>query len=394
MVTVGADNGAASRSSRRTKSAAVANATLHGIGGDRVVTYESPLSCSTFSLAGNAVVGHNSDHATPILQSLVTNPRGVAKVGVSFEELVSGTAPEGPTLSWTSTYGSWTMHPFGREFPDAGANEAGLTVHEMTLTGSKFAEPDGQRPVLFTANWMQSILDRFATVAEVLEDLPRLVIDGWAWHFYVTDRTGQSAAIEFLGGQAKVHTGAELPVTALCNAPYAAELALLPLVDGFGGAATVDPADLEVSRFWHAARGLQADLPGDQVEHALGLLRTLERGTTQSQWVWDLDGERVLWSTPQARARKWVRLHDLDVSEGATPRIIDLHHPAAGDVTDLMEPLDGDGTDRLATNIANLFGDAMEPILQAHGGSMDGLVKRIADHGRRSLPEPTMKGAS
>ena len=130
---------------------------------------------------------------------------------------------------------------FGREFPDGGMNQAGLSISEMTLRGTRYpAGPFTTR--LYHHAWMQYLLDNFATVPEVIDSLETVVPEGHCeWHFFLADREGRAAVIEFLDGRTVVRTGDALPWKLLTNSSYAEALTLLSEFEGFGGSRRLEP---------------------------------------------------------------------------------------------------------------------------------------------------------
>ncbi|MGD9001183.1 MAG: linear amide C-N hydrolase, partial [Anaerolineae bacterium] len=218
----------------------------------------SSCSCSTFMLFTDEsfLVGHNLDNGRPVPGTIVVNKRNVQKTGVSLHELLFGVEPPNPAITWTSRYGSITFNAWGKEFIDGGINEVGLYIHEMSLLGTRFPEDD-ERPRMFMMQWMQYQLDNYATVEEVLSNLSTIVLDGWFWHFFVSDREGNTAAIEFVDGVLTVYTGDSMPIPVLCNRAYPEELANLERYAGFGGEQPVRLRDKRTERFVHAAHMIQ-----------------------------------------------------------------------------------------------------------------------------------------
>ena len=99
-------------------------------------------------------------------------------------------------------------------------------------------------PRIYHYQWMQYLLDNYASVEQVIASLDEITVDGHCtWHFFVGDHTGQVAIIEFLEGQPVVHVGAEVPVKVLCNVRYASALSGLQAYQGFGGTEPVDFQD-------------------------------------------------------------------------------------------------------------------------------------------------------
>ncbi|UCE08523.1 MAG: linear amide C-N hydrolase, partial [bacterium] len=126
---------------------------------------QSSFSCSTFMLKHDSeqIFGHNLDMQMVINGMVVVNKRNVYKTGRSWDELTSSEKRKTPEITWTSKYGSITVNPIARDFPDGGMNEAGLCIWEMSLGKTKFIENDSL-PKLFMSQWMQYVLDNFESV--------------------------------------------------------------------------------------------------------------------------------------------------------------------------------------------------------------------------------------
>ena len=162
-------------------------------------------SCSTFLLStpDGRLVGHNLDEYIEVPGLVVANPRGFAKENISWQDLTGFRSRSRPRVRWVSKYGSITCNMFGKEFPDGGLNEAGLYIGEMTLFGTKYPQGKGL-PKIYHNQWLQYILDNFETVEQVLASLSQVIMDGHCqWHFFTVDKLGNTAAIEFPGGQWK-----------------------------------------------------------------------------------------------------------------------------------------------------------------------------------------------
>jgi len=101
------------------------------------------LACSTFLLDRGPVLllGHNLEEGTDFPGFLCVNKRDVFKVGCRWDELRSPAQELTPALSWISSHGSVTFSSLGRALPDAGLNEAGLAIEEMSLWTSRSRAP-------------------------------------------------------------------------------------------------------------------------------------------------------------------------------------------------------------------------------------------------------------
>jgi len=294
-------------------------------------------SCATFALAhgSSLVVGHNLDEYVEVPGLVVVNPRGRAKRNVTFRDLVwPFSLKPTPRLNWTSRYGSVTYNVFGREFPDGGMNEAGLYVGEMTLLGTVWPR-DPRVPRMYHHQWVQYLLDSFATVDEALASLSKALPEGH-WHFFLADRDGDVAVVEFLERGSVVYTGEALPYKILCNDPYDAELRDLRGHSGFGGTKEPEPHyESEDPRFRWAAimlRDYADDVPA--VDYAFAVLNRLDLGNWKWAVVCDIPSARLYVRTSLAPKIRWVDFASLDFGCSALPQALDINRGLEGDVAD------------------------------------------------------------
>lgn len=305
-------------------------------------------SCATFLLTGSGrvLVGHNLDDSIETPGLIVVNPRGLAKRGASYRDLFpfAPGSKHDPRLEWVSRYGSVTYNVFGREFPDGGMNEAGLYVGEMTLRGTRY--PTGSALTrIYHGSWIQYLLDSFATVPEVLEDLDRVVPEGHCqWHFFIADREGRAAVIEFLDGVTVVHTGDALPWKLLTNSTYGDGLALLAEFKGFGGSRELAPTpdcrpDLRFVTAAGMIRDIHSGTPGPTVEGAFSVLRAMWCGVNRFSLVFDPQAMRMYFTTYLARSLRWLDYASFDFARAPETPCLDIHRDLAGDVSAAFVPL-------------------------------------------------------
>ncbi len=305
-------------------------------------------SCSTFMINQNdtLLVGHNLDDYIEVPGLIVVNPRGVAKHSISWDDLKSVFGRSKPKLRWTSQYASVTYNTFGKEFPDGGMNEAGLYVGEMTLFATKYPK-DESLTELYHHFWMQYALDRFQTVDEVIADLKNVIPSGHClWHFFVADRTGNSAVIEFIEGRTVIHAGKDMPVKALCNRSYKRELDSLKLYEGFGGTRKINLADTSVDRRFSWAFKMIADaevsVPQSMTGYSFSVLNQLNLGNNKWSIVCDLKNSRMYFNTYLSRKIKWVDLNDFDLSGKSPAMVLDVHSDLAQDISKSFIPFTED----------------------------------------------------
>ncbi len=146
------------------------------------------------------------------------------------------------TLDWTSRYGSVVASMYG-EFTVDGLNTAGLVANGLYLSEADYGPRDLSRPGLGLPVVVQYLLDNFATVAEVVSffestrvQIVPVLIGGepGTAHVSVSDRAGDSAIIEFLGGETTIHHSSQW--TVMTNSPpFDQQLELITNYRGFGG---------------------------------------------------------------------------------------------------------------------------------------------------------------
>ncbi len=303
---------------------------------------DAAVPCSTFLLRTPTalIVGHNTDLRFHVPGCVVVNKRGVLKRTVSFEEIRTGRRPANPPLVWTSKYGSVTYNAISRDFPDGGLNEAGLYIGEMTLERTRFPKDDS-KPKLFMIAWMQYVLDTCRSVEQVIETTDRVVLDGWGYHFFVADRSGDAAVIEFIDGKIRIYRGATLPVPVLCNGPYSRELRQLKSYSGFGGTRQLEDHPERAPRFACAAGMLRqfhaTRSQDDPVDFGFKVLAALDRGSTRWSIACDLRKMRISFRTDRAENIRYLDFRDLDFSPTAKVRMLDIHADLQGNVQPALQ---------------------------------------------------------
>ena len=294
-------------------------------------------ACSTFQLTGQGLVifGRNYDwHFSEAL--VMVNKAGVRKSSYPMK------GEPGRPATWVSKYGSLTFNQYGREFPTGGMNSAGLVVESMSLRDTVFPPPDDRPYVASVGLWRQYLLDRFATVAEVLahKDEVRLatVPDRLGAHVLISDTQGDCMALEFLEGGVVTYRGPTLPVRALTNSTYEQSLRHLQL----GTGPVLDIWD-SIARFKTIARMIQGYRPASPqpgVDFAFSVLEAVAADLTQWRIVYDQVNRRVYFHTKQNPALRTIDLGRLDFSCRSPVMMIKVDAPGRGEISGAMTPYD------------------------------------------------------
>ncbi|HGM5579314.1 TPA: linear amide C-N hydrolase [Pseudomonas putida] len=151
------------------------------------------------------ITARSMDWAWDVETNLWVFPKGMSREGEAGKN----------SVKWTSKYGSVIASGYDNSTTD-GMNEAGLTANLLWLVESEYPKVDGNKPGLTIAAWAQYVLDNFKTVDEAVKALkaePFIVMTGpvpgqnrpATLHLSLSDASGDSAIIEYIGGKQVIH---------------------------------------------------------------------------------------------------------------------------------------------------------------------------------------------
>ena len=169
---------------------------------------------------GTVVHARTMEFATDIHSDVIMVPRGYAR---------TGTTPDGKAgLKWKAKYASVGANGVGKPFIFDGVNEKGLAAGLFYFPTSAgympYTAADASKTM---APWEFGswALENFASVEEVQASLgkvvvPAVVYEGWGIapevHFIISDATGKSVVIEFVGGKLTFY---DAPLGVITNSP-------------------------------------------------------------------------------------------------------------------------------------------------------------------------------
>jgi len=291
------------------------------------------VACTTFCFMNNGEWVYGKSYDWYIEHCLLmVNKRGVTKTALTQDN----------PANWVSKYGSITFNQYGREFPLGGMNEAGLVIEVMWLEQTEYPFPDSRRG-LSDLQWVQYQLDNCSTVDEVIAsdgDVRITPRRATPLHFLVCDRNGEAATIEFLEGDMIVHTGDDLPVSALTNSTYSYSLRLF---EKFGGDEKTEPftsANNSLKRFVWAGMGVRewdASTGMSPVDYANGILDKVAVDFTMFRIVYDVGNSRIYYRSKSNPSIRYVDFNAFNYSCDEPVKILDIVAGTAGNVTALFE---------------------------------------------------------
>jgi uncharacterized protein (DUF2141 family) len=248
---------------------------------------------------------------------LIKNNRGVEKYAYAISQT--------QVAHWTSKFGSFTFNQIGKEFPYGGINEKGLVVEQLWLHGSTY-KTNPNAAVISELEWIQYQLDNYENVPEVIAHLNDLSIKPIkaSIHYFVADRLGHSATIDFLGGQVFVNQK-DGRYQVLTNTAYQA-------ADEYfqkNGKAVDVNSRMSEDRYCHLRNHLQSQLPQNHLD-ALQILSQAAEFSANYKTFWsivyDLSAMKIHFKTFANAKVKTLAIGGVDYSPNSPILGCDLNN--------------------------------------------------------------------
>lgn len=303
----------------------------------------------------NYFVGRTMDWFEETQTDLWAFPRGMERDGNA-----------GPnSIKWRSNYGSVVADIYNLGTAD-GMNEAGLITNILYLVEADYGVPDGSgKPLLSIGGWAQYIIDNYGTVAEAVSEVRRepfaLVAPDLpggkpaSGHIALADPTGDSAILEYIGGELRIHHGPQYRV--MTNSPpYDDQLAINTYWKEVGGLKMLPGTHRAADRFARVSWNLEASPKVIDRRQAtavvfsiirnisvpLGITDPEKPNLSSTRWrtVADSKDKRYFFESTLSPVVFWVDLEKLQLEPEAKPMKLDLSgNPIiAGEVSGKFEP--------------------------------------------------------
>ncbi len=305
---------------------------------ERFYSIKDNSACSTFLLNKNdtVIIGHNLDDYIEVPGAVFINKRGVRKESISWTDFTCMCAKKqkNTRIQWISKYGSVTYNTWGKDFIDGGMNDQGLYIGEMTLLGTSWLK--SQNPAFHHHFFMQYVLDNFRTTEEVIDILDKIIIDGHCqWHYFVGDKNGNTAVIEFLNDKTNIYEGEQMPVKVLCNRAYDKELKLMPDNDSIYNKMLENDYTSKDLRFMLAAKKIdeyneKTDIP--VVNYVFSILKEMDMGNNRWSVVYDLTNSKMFFRTSLGQDVKFIDFKSFDFNCNTPIQLFDINSDISGNV--------------------------------------------------------------
>lgn len=323
------------------------------------------------------------------------NQRNTWKKGYSWEVLLNVHDTSEPSLVWKSKFGSVTFNPLGKEFPDGGMNEKGLYIWEMSFSETKFPD-DPNKPKLFMMQWMQYQLDNFSTIEEVMENAGQMSLDGWEWHFFVADRSGKTAIIDFMDGRPVIYSGEIMPVPICCNSKYPDAMNWLKRHKGFGGDLEIVKNFKEIPRFVYGAKLMRDYDSQDPIDYSFTILDEMSKNVRWSV-VFDVKRDKVYFKTNLNQNIRTFAFSSADFGHRDGTLMLDIECPGPENIRSEFIPYKQETDEQLIKSILEVFckdPDMRKKLMDDQGVDLDGLAENVIRKIQFSEKEqrPTVEG--
>ncbi|QNX13040.1 linear amide C-N hydrolase [Acinetobacter seifertii] len=261
---------------------------------------------------------------------------------------VKRTGLAGPnSIQWISKYGSVVATGYDVATTD-GVNEKGLAANLLWLVESEYPDAKtNKKPPLSISLWAQYVLDNYATVSEAvkaLEKEPFIVVTDTipgdnrltTLHLSISDSSGDSAIIEYIGGKQVIHHDRKYQV--MTNSPtFDQQLALNTYWQQIGGTVMLPGTNRASDRFARASFYTQAIPKNGSYEHSLasvfGVIRNVsvpfglntqeEPNISSTRWRTVVDHKRGLYFFESAVSSNtfWVDLKEINFKDGKSKKL-------------------------------------------------------------------------
>ncbi|MFO8067461.1 MAG: DUF2141 domain-containing protein [Bacteroidales bacterium] len=309
------------------------------------------VSCSAFTMKyrGDILAAKSYDwHVGAGI--ILSNPRG--------ERLSVPTGIDAP-MTWEARFGSITFNQYGQFLPNGGINEAGLAIEVLWLDETYYSYHNDKIPIN-ELQWVQYHLDVCQTVDEVVESLKNfnIVPIFGKLHYFIADKEGNTAIVEFIGGEVVVHHGVDLRYKTITNNSYSCS------VNYFYEGKNIGGYNASLNRFSRIVEALEQPKSvqkkssnADDEASAFDVLNKVWiKEWTKWNIVYNLSRMQIEYKTDVSQSVKKLDVNSFNFSENAVPLYVNINNFFSGDIYDEFIPFNAEVNKQLMINTIALTG--------------------------------------
>lgn len=290
---------------------------------------------------GTVLTGRTMDFSIEIPANQWIFPRGIKRNGEVGKN----------SVEWVSKYGSLIVSSWDISTTD-GMNEKGLVANMLWLVESKYPAFDkaGKSKGIAISLWAQYVLDNFESVSEAVNELrkePFAIVSDFipgtdkftTVHLSISDATGDSAILEYIGGKLVIHHDSSYTVMTN-DPPFEQQLSITKYWDNIHGKFFLPGSVTSADRFARASFFIKSIPQTDNIRIAVASVFSVIRNvsvpygfeiegypnlsTTRWRAVADQKNLVYYFETALTPNAFWVDLKKIDFSEKSTVRKLDL----------------------------------------------------------------------
>lgn len=327
------------------------------------------LACTGIGLhyKNQYFVGKNHDWINKEA-AIVVRPRGTENQDPTYMR-------EDKLLDWAAKYGSITVNLVEQNKIRPGAmvgmNEKGLSVLTLWHDEAKYPTVP-TKPIVSTLLFANYLLDNAANVSDAIKLIQKVdmepsmlphddavkigtrfgidpnAIKDINIHFFVEDKKGHAAVIEYVNGKLVLSTGKTLPLFVIANDSYSDSIQNIKQFKEFGGSKYLSNEFDSLFRFTRAAYSLKAlpliESKQQAISQAFNVLAHAQNSSPYTQWaaVFDLSDRTMYLRSIDNQQIRVIRLNKFNLAKGQPLKVLSMNdEELSGYVEDEFKNLEG-----------------------------------------------------
>ena len=223
---------------------------------------------------------------------------------------------------WISRFGSLTFSQSGKGMPVCGINEKRLIVEQATLPSTVYSD-EPRKMHISCLEAIQYILDCCENVEQAIRGFSDFSISNNSFgklHYFLADKCGARAIVEFINGKMHVFQGKEI-LPLITNSRY----------ENLCTGEKQNKSEYESNSFrrFEIVKSELEKKDSLSVEQAFSILKQVKRDDTAWSVVYDLKNDSV-WFRDGSQRIKEIKTNEIDYSENAMSYLYDLETNADG----------------------------------------------------------------